>query len=132
MNVFEALHDTPGALAVSAGDIEALFTREDAVTALFFAGDRDRSGESADVAVVLRELVRCHAGRLRAGLMDAADERKLKALFGVTSTPTLVFVRGRTTLGAIERMKGWDHYTARVEELLGGEASTTREEATLQ
>lgn len=131
MNVFDALHDTPGALAVSAGDLEALFTRDDAVTALFFAGERDRTGESADVAVVLRELVRCHAGRLRAGLMEAADERKLKALFGVSTTPTLVFVRGRATLGAIERMKGWDHYAARVEELLGG-ADATRGEATLQ
>ena len=64
-------------------------------------------------------------------LMDAADERKLKALFGVSTTPTLVFVRGRATLGAIERMKGWDHYAARVGELLDG-ATGTRGEATLQ
>jgi hypothetical protein len=131
MNVFDALHETPGALPVSAADLEALFTRDDAVTALFFAGDRDRSGEAADVAVVLRELVRCHPGRLRAGLMAGADERKLKALFGVSTTPTLVFVRGRATLGAIERMKGWDHYAARVEEILAG-ADATRREATLQ
>jgi hypothetical protein len=131
MNVFEALHETPGALAVSAGDLEALFTRDDAVTALFFAGERDRTGESADVAVVLRELVRCHAGRLRAGLMGASDERKLKALFGVSTTPTLVFVRGRATLGAIERMKGWDHYAARVEELLA-DAAIASAEASLQ
>lgn len=131
MNVFEALRDTPGAMAVSAGDLEALFTRDDAVTALFFAGDRDRTGEAADVAVVLRELVRCHAGRLRAGLMEAADERKLKALFGVSTTPSLVFVRGRATLGAIDRMKGWDHYAARVGEMLDG-AAGTRGEATLQ
>lgn len=131
MNVFEALHETQGAIAVSAGDLEALFSRDDAVTALFFAGERDRTGESADVAVVLRELVRRHAGRLRAGLMEAADERKLKALFGVSTTPTLVFVRGRATLGAIERMKGWDHYAARVGEMLDG-ASGMRGEATLQ
>lgn len=131
MNVFEALHQTPGALVVSAGELESLFTRDDAVTALFFAGERDRTGESADVAVVLRELVRAHPGRLRAGLMEAADERKLKALFGVSTTPTLVFVRGRATLGAIERMKGWDHYAARVEELLA-EPATLHAEATLQ
>jgi len=131
MNVFEALHETPGALVVSAGDLEALFTRDDTVTALFFAGERDRTGESADVAVVLRELVRCHAGRLRAGLMEVADERKLKALFGVSATPSLVFVRGRATLGAIERMKGWDHYAARVGEMLDG-AAGTRGQATLQ
>lgn len=131
MNVFEALHETPGALAVSAGDLEALFTREDAITALFFAGERDRTGEAADVAVVLRELVRSNPGRLRAGLMDAADERKLKALFGVSTTPTLVFVRGRATLGTIERMKGWDHYAARVGEMLDG-AAGMRGEATLQ
>ena len=131
MNVFDALHGTPGALAVSAADLEALFTRDDAVTALFFAGEQDRTGEAADVAVVLRELVRCHPGRLRAGLMAAADERKLKALFGVSTTPTLVFVRGRTTLGAIERMKGWDHYAARVGELLET-AAGTRGEGRLQ
>lgn len=131
MNVFEALRDTPGALAVSAADVEALFTRDDAVTALFFTGERDRTGEAADVAVVLRELVRCHAGRLRAGLMDAADERKLKVLFGVSTTPSLVFVRGRATLGTIERMKGWGQFAARVDELLeaGGAAQA---EASLQ
>lgn len=131
MNVFEALRDTPGAVAVSAADLEALFTRDDAVTALFFAGERDRTGESADVAVVLRELVRCHAGRLRAGLMEAADERKLKALFGVSTTPSLVFVRGRATLGTIERMKGWDQFAARVDELLGA-GGANHAEATLQ
>lgn len=131
MDVFEALRESPGALAVSAADIEALFTRDDAVTALFFAGERDRTGESADVAVVLRELVRCHAGRLRAGVMEAADERKLKALFGVSITPSLVFVRGRATLGAIERMKGWDQYAAQVVEILDG-GDATRTEATLQ
>jgi hypothetical protein len=131
MDVFEALRESPGALAVSAADIEALFTRDDAVTALFFAGERDRTGESADVAVVLRELVRCHAGRLRAGVMEAADERKLKALFGVSTTPSLVFVRGRATLGAIERMKGWDQYAAQVVEILDG-GDATRTEATLQ
>jgi hypothetical protein len=131
MDVFEALRESPGALAVSAADIEALFTRDDAVTALFFAGERDRTGESADVAVVLRELVRCHAGRLRAGVMEAADERKLKALFGVSTTPSLVFVRGRATLGAIERMKGWDQYAAQVVEILDG-GGATRTEATLQ
>ncbi len=118
MNVFDALREVPSTLQVSATEIEHLFVRDDAVTALFFAGEHDRTGESADVAVVLRELVRCHGGRLRAGVMQIADERKLKALFGVTTTPTLVFVRGRKTLGAIERMKGWDHYAERVGELL--------------
>ena len=131
MNVFEALRETPGTLQVSAADIEGLFVRDDAVTALFFAGERDHTGESADVAVVLRELVRCHAGRLRAGVMDAADERKLKVLFGVSTTPTLVFVRGRNTLGAIERMKGWDHYAARVGELLD-QTAAMQPEARLQ
>lgn len=131
MDVFEALRESPGALSVTAADIEALFTRDDAVTALFFVGERDRTGESADVAVVLRELVRCHAGRLRAGVMEAADERKLKVLFGVSTTPSLVFVRGRATLGAIERMKGWNQFAARVVEILDG-AAATRTEATLQ
>lgn len=128
MNVYESLREAPGTLQVTAPEIESLFRRDDAVTALFFAGERDPGGESADVAVVLRELVRCHPGRLRAGVMEAADERKLKVLFGVSTTPTLVFVRGRTTLGSIERMKGWDHYVARVEELLAA-AGTERGEA---
>jgi hypothetical protein len=131
MDVFQALRESPGALPVSAQDIEGLFGRDDAVTALFFAGERDQTGESADVAVVLRELVRCHAGRLRAGVMEWADERKLKALFGVSTTPTLVFVRGRSTLGAIERMKGWDYYAARVAEILDG-VGEPRAEAQLQ
>jgi hypothetical protein len=123
MNVYESLREAPGTLRISAPDVESLFVRDDAVTALFFAGERDPGGESADVAVVLRELVRCNAGRLRAGVMDAPDERKLKALFGVSTTPTLVFVRGRTTLGSIERMKGWEQFAARVDEILAaGEA----------
>jgi hypothetical protein len=123
MDVFESLAASPGALRVSAADVEALFTRDDAVHALFFAGERDRSGESADVAVVLRELVRCHAGRLRAATMAPADEKKLKLLFGVSTTPTIVFLRGRTTLAVVERMKNWSQYAAVVDALMGNAAA---------
>lgn len=109
MTVIDSLRALPGAVTVQAERIADVFAFTECVTVLFFAGERDLGGEPTDVAVVLRELLQ-RQPRLRAGLMEAEDERKLKKLFGVSSTPALAFVHGHTTLALIERMKNWGVY----------------------
>lgn len=117
MNVIDSLRELPGAVVVQADRIAELFACTDRVTVLFFAGERELGGEPTDVAVVLRELLQHHP-RLRAGLMEADDERKLKKLFGVSSTPALVFVHGHTTHALLERMKNWGVYERTAAEVL--------------
>lgn len=102
-----------------------LATPGDAV--LFFTEDAKQYPESADVAVILPELLRTFGDRFRAAVAARASERALQKRFGFARWPALVFLRGGDVVGTITGMHDWDEFVGRVATLL--ESPTRRETA---
>ncbi len=102
--------------AVNEGNLDAfLIAHERSV--LFFAGDSARLVESADVAVVLPELV-THFSGIAPGLVEKAAERPLQLRYRFNAFPALVFFRSGGYLGAITRLLSWAGYLAEIEDIL--------------
>ncbi len=77
---------------------------------LFFTGDMSQRTEGRDVAIVVRELLRPHAGRLALGIVDRRDETALMAKTGVVVLPALAFVADGRTHEVVARMRDWAAY----------------------
>lgn len=92
---------------------------------LFFTEEPKKYPESADVAVILPELMQALPGRFRAAVVDRASERALQKRFGFARWPALVFVRNGDVVGAITGMHDWDEFVQKAVDLLG---SPTRRE----
>ena len=109
---------------VGAADVDA-FLAAPGEAVLFFTENPKQHPESADVAVILPELMQAMPGRFRAAVVARASERELQKRFGFARWPALVFVRGGDLVGSITGMHDWDEFVAKVVELLG---SPTRRE----
>lgn len=96
---------------------------------LFFSEDPVQYPESADVAVILPELLAAFPGRLRGAVIARAAERELQKRFGFARWPALVFVRDGDIVGTITGIHDWDDFTRKVAELL---AAPTRRELAAQ
>ncbi|KAA0576606.1 hydrogenase [Azospirillum sp. B21] len=87
---------------------------------VFLPGHGKGNAETADVAVILPELVRALHPRLTPAVAGEAAERAILALTGMMSLPALVFLRGDRLLGSIPRVRDWDDYLRRIGEILEG------------
>ncbi len=87
---------------------------------VFLPGHGKGNAETADVAVILPELVRALHPRLTPAVAGEAAERAILALAGMMSLPALVFLRGDRLLGSIPRVRDWDDYLQRISEILEG------------
>lgn len=103
------------------------FLAEPGDVVLFFTEDPRQYPESADVAVILPELVEALRGRFRTAVVDRASERTLQKRFGFARWPALVFVRDGDLVGAITGMHDWDEFIQRAVALL--DSPTRREVA---
>ena len=79
--------------------------------------------ESDDVAVVLPELLKAFAGRLRAAVIALGAEDKLKARFQVVMAASLAVVRGADTLDVISKIRDWSEYVTRLSAALAPDAA---------
>lgn len=100
------------------------FINQQGLSVLFFAGDPARYRETADVAVILPEIVALTEGNLRPGIVDRDSEIELQKHYGFRRWPALVFLRDGGYLGAICKVRDWDDYIAEIGELMTAE--TTR------
>ena len=92
---------------------------------LFFTGDLAQNPEGRDVAIVVRELMRQHAGELALGLVDRRDETALMAKTGVVVVPAVAFVADGRTVDVVARMRDWGAYAQAADRLFSaGDAST--------
>ncbi len=104
---------------VHAADLDAFLDADvTRATALFITGDPNKRLETADVAVVLRELLRQHPGRLRAGVVALADEGAVMKAVGAFASPALVFMQGRERLETIPKIQDWSVYAEKVPHIL--------------
>jgi hydrogenase-1 operon protein HyaE len=114
--LIDALLRRHGFAAVNEGNLDAFLAASER-SVLFFAGDSERLVESADVAVVLPELVKRFSGLVPA-LVEKAAERPLQLRYRFNAFPALVFLRGDGYLGAISRLLSWADYLAEIEAIL--------------
>ncbi len=111
-------HDAVTPIADGAA-FDALVNDGDArLTAVFFTGDPAKKLETADVAVVLRELLDGHAGALRGALVQAEAEADLMKRCGVFALPGLAFFAGPEHLETIPKIQDWSVYAEKVPTLI--------------
>lgn len=85
---------------------------------LFIPGDARRNLETADAAVILPELRLAFQNAFDCAVIDDAIEADLRQHYRALKTPGLLFFRGPDYLGAIEKVRDWSDYIARVTHIL--------------
>jgi hypothetical protein len=101
------------ALPVSAETLEGALVA--GVCMLMLTGDPDKDVESADVAVVARELTRGFGFRLL--IADRAGEAALMERTRAPVLPALVFFRDGQQCLTIPRIKAWSYYEMKAREI---------------
>jgi len=114
-----AKHGFAGVTEGSADD----FLSKNKNTVLFFPGDSDRLVESADVAVILPEILKAFKGRLAPAVVDKTSERALQRRYRFNAFPALVFLRDGEYLGVICRVLNWQDYLSEIESILARDPS---------
>lgn len=90
---------------------------------LFIPGDARRNLETADAAVILPELRMAFQNAFDCAVIDDAIEADLREHYRALKTPGLLFFRGPAFLGAIERVRDWSDYIARISHILSLQAA---------
>ena len=106
----------------STADVAGLLARP-GVHCLFIPGDARRNLETADAAVILPELRQAFQNAFDCALIDDAIEAGLREEYRALKTPGLLFFRGPDFLGAVERVRDWSDYIARVTHFLSLKAA---------
>lgn len=104
--------------AVDAAGIDTFLAGE-GLHVLFFAGSNSHRGDSHDVAVALREVLKDYSGGVNAGLVAQADEADLQPRFRILALPSLALVLGGDTLEVIPRVRDWSDYAQAFRRYLG-------------
>lgn len=97
----------------------AEFTGRPGAHCLFIPGDPARNLETADAAVILPELRMAFQRTFDCALVDNAIEAPLRETTRALKTPGFLFYRDGRFVGAIEKIRDWDDYLARIPHLLG-------------
>lgn len=101
----------------SAHDL-AEFLARPGLHCLFIPGDARRNLETADAAVILPELRMAFQNVFDCAVVDDAIEAALRESHRALRTPGLLFFRGPSFLGAIEKVRDWSDYLARISHIL--------------
>ena len=96
----------------------AEFTLRPGNHALFVPGDPKRNLESADVAVILPELKIAFQGQFDCAVVADAIETKLREDTRVLKTPSVIFYREGQMIGGIPKVRDWDDYMVRIQQIL--------------
>ena len=90
---------------------------------LFIPGDPRRNLETADAAVILPELRLAFQNTFDCAVIDDAIEAALREQYRALKTPGLLFFRQTTFLGAVEKVRDWSDYLARITHFLSLKAA---------
>ena len=112
---------------VDVATVDGVLAESGRITVLFFRGDPERWPETADVAVILPELIAAFGGALVPAVVASDAEKLLMKRFGVTVFPSLVLARPDRTLGVIAKLQDWSNYLARINAMLIADALPTAE-----
>lgn len=112
------LTDEMGWPALANADDVAEFTARPGVHVLFVPGDFKRNLESADVAVILPELKMVFQGRFDCAVVLDSIEEQVRMDTKVLKTPSLIFFREGKMIGGLPKVRDWDEYIARINQIL--------------
>ena len=87
---------------------------------IFLPGHGQNHAETADVAVILPELLGVFRGRLKAAVAGPALEKLLRRRLDGIALPALVAVRGHELLGSVSRVQDWHDYIETIRGLFDG------------
>jgi len=125
-----ALHPSIARLTVEFGyprlDSEAevtAFLDRPGVHCLFIPGDARRNLETADAAVILPELRQAFQGAFDCAVIDDVIEATLRETYRALKTPGLLFFHQSDFLGAVEKVRDWSDYLARITHFLSLKAA---------
>ncbi|NHB77778.1 hydrogenase accessory protein [Rhodobacter calidifons] len=104
-------------------DAVADFLARPGVHCLFIPGDARRNLETADAAVILPELRQAFQGAFDCAVIGDAIEADLRETWRALKTPGLLFFRQSDFLGAVERVRDWSDYLARITRFLSLKAA---------
>jgi hydrogenase-1 operon protein HyaE len=90
---------------------------------LFIPGDPRRNLETADAAVILPELRQAFQGAFDCAVIDDAIEAGLRDTYHALKTPCLLFFDEARFLGAVEKVRDWSDYLARITHFLSLKAA---------
>lgn len=93
------------------------------VHCLFVPGDPVRNLETADAAVILPELRMTFQRAFDCALVDDPIEAKVREGNGVLKTPAYIFFRDGEMIGAIPKVRDWDDYLLRIQQILARKAA---------
>jgi hydrogenase-1 operon protein HyaE len=93
------------------------------VHCLFAPGDPVRNLETNDAAVVLPELKMAFQNAFDCAVVDDAIEAAVRETYRALKTPAFIFVRDGVLLGSIQKVRDWDDYLARVQQILSSKAA---------
>ncbi len=96
----------------------AAFLARPGVHCLFIPGDPRRNLETADAAVILPELRLTFQNAFDCAVIDTAIEADLREQYRALKTPGLLFFRQTAFLGAVEKVRDWSDYLARITHFL--------------
>lgn len=85
---------------------------------LFVPGDAARNLETPDAAVILPELRMTFQHAFDCAVVGDAIEARLRETTRALKAPAFLFYRGEDFLAAIEKIRDWDDYIARVSHIL--------------
>lgn len=106
----------------TAQDVSGFLARP-GVHCLFIPGDPRRNLETADAAVILPELRLAFQNAFDCAVIDDAIEATLREHHRALKTPGLLFFRADAYLGAVEKVRDWSDYLARVTHFLSLKAA---------
>ncbi|PWR23149.1 hydrogenase [Zavarzinia compransoris] len=88
---------------------------------IFLPGHGQNHAETADVAVILPELLAVFGGRLKAAVAAPDLEKTLRRRLDGIALPALVAVRGHELLGSISRVRDWHEYVDAIRTMFDGD-----------
>ena len=87
-------------------------------TLLVFTEDPFRVKETLDIAVIVPEIVRAFPERFTVGVLLPEAAREIQPRYGFLRWPALVLLKDGKYVGAVDGLRDWDEYVAKVIELL--------------
>lgn len=99
----------------------AAFLDRPGLHCLFVPGDPQRNLETNDAAVILPELRMTFQNAFDCALVGDGIETAVRERYRALKTPGFVFLRETRLLGAVQKVRDWDDYLARVQQILATE-----------
>lgn len=107
-----------GAAASLTPDTALAFLSSEGPSLIVCFGDPSTKPEAHDVAVVVSELLRSHAGPLQVGLVGPENDAQVRRILGISKVPSVSFARGGRIEEVLGGIQDWARYEAAVSRLL--------------